>query len=92
MTAIYFCHTFFQKQGETESESIIRGPYNFNKDSRYVELVLVFDNSEYKQMGENKTKVFDFAKTIANIVNSVSIYYRKMFLTDLDIFLSNEID
>lgn len=51
---------------------LVRGPYNANKESKYVELVLVIDNQEYKELGESKTKVVNHAKTIANIINGVS--------------------
>lgn len=50
----------------------IRGPYNANKRSRYVELVLVVDNREYKDMGESLYKVYQHCKEIANIINGVS--------------------
>lgn len=50
----------------------IRGPYNANKQSRYVELVLVADNREYKELGENVNRVEEHCKNIANIVNAVN--------------------
>lgn len=49
----------------------IRGPYNANKQSRYVELVLVADNREYKELGENINRVEEHCKNIANIINAV---------------------
>ncbi|CAH1286643.1 unnamed protein product [Diabrotica balteata] len=52
-------------------EQLVRGPYNANKESKYVELVLVIDNQEYKELGESKTKVVNHAKTIANIINGL---------------------
>lgn len=52
--------------------SEVRGPYNANKQSRYVEMVLVVDNREYKEMGENKAKVIHHCKDIVNIINGVS--------------------
>lgn len=51
---------------------MIRGPYNANKQSRYVELVLVVDNKEYKAFGESQEKVNHHCKEIANIINAVS--------------------
>lgn len=51
---------------------VIRGPYNANKQSRYVELVLVVDNKEYKAFGESREKVNHHCKEIANIINAVS--------------------
>ncbi|XP_075986793.1 uncharacterized protein LOC142983687 [Anticarsia gemmatalis] len=49
----------------------VRGPYNANKLSRYVELVLVADNREFKANGENLQTVHRQMKTVANIINSV---------------------
>ncbi|XP_063896154.1 disintegrin and metalloproteinase domain-containing protein adm-2 [Helicoverpa armigera] len=49
----------------------VRGPYNANKLSRYVELVLVADNREYKANGENIQTVYRQMKDVANIINSV---------------------
>jgi hypothetical protein len=51
---------------------VIRGPYNANRQSRYVELVLVVDNKEYKELGESREKVNHHCKEIANIINAVS--------------------
>lgn len=51
----------------------IRGPYNENADSRYVELVLVVDMDEFKEKDEDLQKVYRHCKDIANIINSVSI-------------------
>lgn len=50
---------------------MVRGPYNAKKDSKYVELVLVVDNGEYKELGENMNRVKQHCKSIANIINSV---------------------
>lgn len=66
----YVCTFLFQYKRATEPQ--IRGPYNANKRSRYVELVLVIDNKEYKDMGENLYKVYQHCKEIANIINGVS--------------------
>lgn len=51
----------------------VRGPYNSNSDSSYVELVLVVDNKVYKSMEENIKTVYKHAKNLANIINSVSV-------------------
>ncbi|KAL0129837.1 hypothetical protein PUN28_001827 [Cardiocondyla obscurior] len=50
---------------------IIRGPYNANRQSRYVELVLVIDKKEYTALGENLDKVHQHCKDIANIINAL---------------------
>ncbi|XP_008199895.2 disintegrin and metalloproteinase domain-containing protein 12 [Tribolium castaneum] len=54
-----------------EQNSAVRGPYNANKKSKYVELVLVVDNREYKELGESTSKVEHHCKTIANIINGL---------------------
>ncbi|KYN19797.1 Disintegrin and metalloproteinase domain-containing protein 12 [Trachymyrmex cornetzi] len=50
---------------------IIRGPYNANRQSRYVELVLVIDKKEYTALDENLDKVYQHCKDIANIINAL---------------------
>lgn len=49
----------------------VRGPYNSNKRSSYVELVLVVDNKVFQQLDKNFTKVHQHCKDIANIINAV---------------------
>lgn len=49
----------------------IRGPYNANRHSRYVELVLVIDKKEYIALDENLDKVHQHCKDIANIINAL---------------------
>jgi len=53
------------------SSGVIRAPYNSNKQSRYVELVFVVDNKEFKELGSVEA-VHNHCKNIANIINSVS--------------------
>lgn len=62
-----------QYKREAPKEPTIRGPYNANRESRYVELVLVVDNREYKELGESIRKVEHRCKEIANIINRVNI-------------------
>ncbi|XP_076630311.1 disintegrin and metalloproteinase domain-containing protein meltrin [Colletes latitarsis] len=50
---------------------VIRGPYNANSHSRYVELVLVIDKKEYMALDENLDKVYHHCKDIANIINAL---------------------
>lgn len=59
------------KRAVTES-SVAREPYNANKQSSFVELVIVVDNDVYKEMDENLDKIHKYCKDIANIINSVS--------------------
>ncbi|KAF2884513.1 hypothetical protein ILUMI_21658 [Ignelater luminosus] len=54
-----------------ETTGNVKGPYNANRKSRYVELVLVVDNAGYIEMGESKSKVERRCKTIANILNGL---------------------
>lgn len=60
-----------RRQADDESQ-LIRGPYNANKYSSYVELVMVVDNKVYKHFGENAKRVHQYCKDLANIVNAVS--------------------
>ena len=60
---------FFQRKRAAEA---IRGPYNANRHSRYVELVLVIDKKEYIALDENLDRVHQHCKDIANIINAVS--------------------
>ena len=60
---------------------MIRAPYSSNKQSRYVELVFVVDNKEFKELGTVEA-VSGHCKKIANIINSVR------FVVDFGQFLS----
>ncbi|XP_030753869.1 disintegrin and metalloproteinase domain-containing protein 12 [Sitophilus oryzae] len=62
---------FHRYKRSTESHDLIRGPYNANKESKYVELVLVVDNREYKELGESRSRVINHCKSIANIINGL---------------------
>ncbi|XP_076651130.1 disintegrin and metalloproteinase domain-containing protein meltrin [Halictus rubicundus] len=53
------------------SSEMIRGPYNANRHSRYVELVLVIDKKEFTALDENFDKVHHHCKDIANIINAL---------------------
>ncbi|XP_068625731.1 uncharacterized protein Meltrin [Battus philenor] len=59
----------YKRQAYDDTE--VRGPVNANKQSRYVELVLVADNREFKANGENLQTVHRQLKDVANIINSV---------------------
>lgn len=63
---------YFQHKRAAEA---IRGPYNANRHSRYVELVLVIDKKEYIALDENLDKVHQHCKDIANIINAVSMQF-----------------
>ncbi|CAH2059244.1 unnamed protein product, partial [Iphiclides podalirius] len=56
---------------EAYEDKQVREPYIANKLSRYVELVLVADNREYKANGESLQTVHRQLKDVANIINSV---------------------
>lgn len=64
-------HQSFRFKRHTDENELIRGPYNANKESKYVELVMVIDNREYKELEENPQRVIQHCKTIANIINAV---------------------
>ncbi|KAF5288635.1 hypothetical protein FQA39_LY15330 [Lamprigera yunnana] len=49
----------------------LKGPYNANRQSRYVELILVVDNAEFKEMGENHHRVEHHCQQIANLINAL---------------------
>lgn len=59
------------KYKRSSDGSQVRGPYNSNKRSSYVELVLVVDNKVFKSLDKNYTKVHQHCKDIANIINAV---------------------
>ncbi|XP_034948463.1 uncharacterized protein Meltrin [Chelonus insularis] len=70
-------HKNFRRKRAAE---VVRGPYNSNRQSRYVELVLVIDKKEYMALGENLDKVYHHCKDIANIINAL--------FTPLNIFVA----
>ena len=49
----------------------IKGPWDANKRSRYVELVIVVDNRKFKENNEDLDKVHRKCKDIANIANAL---------------------
>ncbi|CAG9804945.1 unnamed protein product [Chironomus riparius] len=55
------------------SNNIIRGPYNANRRSNYVELVLVVDNKVFTSLDSDITKVHQHCKDIANIINALYV-------------------
>ncbi|XP_050088009.1 uncharacterized protein LOC126572612 [Anopheles aquasalis] len=55
----------------SSSSTPIRGPYNANKHSSYVELVIVIDNKMFKAMRENYKQVQRYCKDITNIINAL---------------------
>ncbi|XP_066587165.1 disintegrin and metalloproteinase domain-containing protein 19 isoform X2 [Prorops nasuta] len=53
------------------STETIRGPYNANRQSRYVEMVMVIDRKEYMALDEDLEQVHHHCKDIANIINAL---------------------
>uniref|UniRef100_A0A336MLR0 CSON003023 protein n=1 Tax=Culicoides sonorensis TaxID=179676 RepID=A0A336MLR0_CULSO len=51
----------------------IRGPYNANKHSSYVELLMVVDNKVYTSMDKNIKRVHQHCKDIVNIINGLYV-------------------
>ena len=60
------------KDDATNTNKIhVKGPWNANKRSRFVELVIVVDNRKYKEYGKDLEKVYRKCKDIANIANAL---------------------
>ncbi len=53
------------------SSSPILGPWNANRRSRFVELLLVVDNREFIEHGRDLPKVLRFCKDVANVMNAL---------------------
>ncbi|XP_016977548.1 disintegrin and metalloproteinase domain-containing protein 12 [Drosophila rhopaloa] len=69
-----FQRTLLRKRRQADDSSqLIRGPYNGNKYSSYVELVIVVDNKVYKNFQENAKKVHQHCKNLANIINALYV-------------------
>ena len=49
----------------------LKGPWNANKRSRYVELVLVVDNLEYVEHDKDLDLVYRICKDVANVMNAL---------------------
>lgn len=67
---------------------MIRGPYNANKHSSYVELVIVVDNKISKAYSGNIKNIHKHCQDIANIVNAVSIHVSHLKTQTNSIFSS----
>lgn len=70
MQTIHF--SFIIQAKRSISETPVHEPYNANKESSFVELVIVIDNDIYKDLNQSLDKVHKYCKDIANIINSVS--------------------
>ncbi len=55
----------------SESKSKIKGPWNADKRSRYVELLLVIDHQEFLEHGQDLPKIFRICKDVANVMNAL---------------------
>ncbi|XP_032592713.2 disintegrin and metalloproteinase domain-containing protein 9 [Drosophila grimshawi] len=62
-----------RQRRHTDESQLIRGPYNADKYSSYVELVIVVDNKVYKHFGENTKRVHQHCKDLANIINALYV-------------------
>ena len=49
----------------------LRGPWNSDKRSRYVELVLVVDHLEFVEHNKNLELVYRICKDVANVMNAL---------------------
>lgn len=63
-------HQRSRRAAAAASDDVIHGPYNSNRDSSYVELMLVADQSVFA-VHKTVNKVHDYCKALANIVNAV---------------------
>lgn len=52
-------------------KSKLKGPWNANKQSRYVELVLVVDKQEYMEHNQDLDLVYRICKDVANVMNAL---------------------
>ncbi|KAL7727870.1 hypothetical protein ACLKA6_019437 [Drosophila palustris] len=68
-----FQRMLIRKRRNADESQLIRGPYNANKYSSYVELVIVVDNKLYNHFGENAKRVHQHCKDLANIVNALYV-------------------
>ncbi|ALC45519.1 Neu3, partial [Drosophila busckii] len=62
-----------RKRRQTDDNQRIRGPYNADRYSSYVELVIVVDNKVFKHFGESEKRVHQHCKDLANIVNALYV-------------------
>lgn len=69
----------YKRSSTVSNSNNIRGPYNANALSRYVELVLVADKSVFEKHGHEVSKIYNRCKDIANIVNAVSFCLYSIF-------------
>lgn len=69
----------YKRSSTVSNSNNIRGPYNANALSRYVELVLVADKSVFEKHGHEVSKIYNRCKDIANIVNAVSFCLYSFF-------------
>lgn len=61
---------FSETDRKSDIEAVL-GPWNANKQSRYVELVLVVDKREFQDHNEDLQKVQRICKDIANVMNGL---------------------
>lgn len=65
----------FNRVKRSVNDNQVRGPYNSNAKSNYVELVIVVDNQAYNDFGRDTRKVHKHCKDIVNIINAVRIFF-----------------
>lgn len=70
---LFISFYLLQNKRDALSRSNIRGPFNANPMSRFVELVLVADKAEFEKQGSDVSKIHNRFKTIANIMNAVNL-------------------
>ncbi|KAG5679982.1 hypothetical protein PVAND_009517 [Polypedilum vanderplanki] len=78
-----------KRSTNSKDNNLIRGPYNANKRSSYVELVLVVDNKVFKSLDRDVRKVHQHCKDIANIINALYVPLN-IFIALLGVVIWNE--
>ena len=72
-----------QQEPQSGLNTKLRGPWNANKRSRYVELVLVVDHQEFLEHNQDLDLVYRICKDVANVMNALysplNIYIGKSF-------------
>ncbi|KAJ6640238.1 Disintegrin and metalloproteinase domain-containing protein 12 [Pseudolycoriella hygida] len=61
------------KRSIYENDRTVRGPYNANRRSLYVEVVLVVDNSIFRKLGSSVSNAEQFCRDVINVMNAMYV-------------------
>lgn len=67
----YYCNYNFHYIFHKRSIAEVKGPYDSNKDSRYLELILVVDKETFEELDSDLMKVNNHCQNVANTANMV---------------------